>query len=139
MNFFLPMTPATTGPELTPIRNASLSSPNVRVATALAHVQRKLHKSGRVVRPLPRHPRRDHVAVADRLDLLQIVFLDQPVEAKKHLVELINQLHRRQLRRHWRETDNVREQDTDGRILIGDRTVLNFEHVRYPLRQDVEQ
>src|SRR6185437_16275716 len=51
------------------------------------HVEGQVDKCGRVVWPAARHAGSDHVAVANSLDLLQVVFLDQPVEAKKHLVE----------------------------------------------------
>src|SRR5208283_2893666 len=39
------------------------------------HVERELDEGGRVVWSLPRHSGGDHVAVADRLDLLEVIFL----------------------------------------------------------------
>ena len=114
MNFFLPMTPATTGPELMPMRNASLRSPNVRVATASAHIDRKLYESGRVVRSLARHSRRDHVAVADGLDLLEIVLFHQVVEALEDVVEQIDQTQRSHSSGHRRELDDISEENAGG-------------------------
>src|SRR5688572_17615794 len=48
---------------------------------ALAHLEREPCERLRVVRPLPGDPRRDHVAVADGLDLLDLVAVDELVEA----------------------------------------------------------
>jgi hypothetical protein len=55
-----------------------------------SHVEREVDKRSGVIGPGARHPRSDHVAVADGLDLLEIVFLDQAVEALKYLVEEID-------------------------------------------------
>jgi hypothetical protein len=65
MNLLRPITPATTGPELRPMRNASVSPPNVRRG-GFAHVEGELDKSKRVVGPLARHARGDYIAIADR-------------------------------------------------------------------------
>ena len=81
MNFLRPMTPATTGPELMPMRKASFWSPNVRARYRLPHVERELDEGGRVVQSLAWHPAGNHVAVADRLDLLDVIFLHKIVEA----------------------------------------------------------
>src|SRR6476620_7773750 len=99
MNFLRPITPATTGPKLMPIRKASLRPPKVRSATASrisrANWTNTLAWSGR-----------DHVAIADRLDLLQRVLLDQAVEAQEHLVEELDQGERHHRRNHRREADD---------------------------------
>ena len=121
MNFLRPMTPATTGPELMPMRNASSRPPNVRASTAAcmsrARSTRALAWSGR-----SRHAGGDHVAVADRLDLLEAVFLDQIVEAMEDLVEQIDQPQRRHRGRHRRESDDIGEQDA-GRGILSRRSV----------------
>src|ERR1700733_5827748 len=44
------------------------------------HVESELHQSGRVIGPLARRPRRDHVAVTDRLDLFEAVLFDEIIE-----------------------------------------------------------
>jgi beta-lactamase class A len=66
-------------------------------AFVLARVDRKeerltrrvtqLHERLGMVGTRSRHSGGNHVAVADRLDFLQIVFLDQYVEALEHLVQ----------------------------------------------------
>ena len=62
-------------------------------------------------------PDADHVAVADRLDLLEVVLLDQVVEALEDLVEELDQLAAASCRRHRREIDDVGEQDA-GRVVV---------------------
>ncbi|KTT78301.1 hypothetical protein SA6_12115 [Staphylococcus epidermidis] len=42
-----------------------------------------------------RHAGDHHIAVADRLDLLQLIFIDQQVEAHEDLVEQPDQFHGR--------------------------------------------
>src|SRR3984957_2784162 len=71
-----------------------------------AHVESELHQSERVVGPLARRPGGDHIAVADRLDLLEAVLFDQVVEDGENLVEEIDQAERRHRRGHWGESDN---------------------------------
>src|SRR4051812_18611295 len=104
MNFLLPMTPATTGPEFMPMRKASLRPPNcVRATVACMSSARSRRAVAWSDLLRGWHPRRDHVAIADRLDLFQIVSFNQVVEANKHLVEKIDYFVRRHAGRHRRE------------------------------------
>ena len=57
----------------------------------VAHVERELNESGRVVDPFTRHPGGDHVAVADRLDLFETVLFDEIVEDGEDFIEEIDQ------------------------------------------------
>ena len=81
MNFLVPMTPATTGPQWMPIRKRD-AEPGGRLdpADRVGEVERHGGHARRVVvRPL-RHAADDHVGVADRLHLLEAVAVDEPVE-----------------------------------------------------------
>ena len=53
----------------------------------VAHVERQPDQHLGVVAAPARHARRHHVAVADRLDLLEVVLLDQRVEALEDVVQ----------------------------------------------------
>src|SRR4029453_14449997 len=53
------------------------------VLPPFAHLERERRECLRVVRPLPGNARRDHVAVADRLDLLDLVAVDELLEARE--------------------------------------------------------
>ena len=87
----------------------------------------------------PRHAGRDHVAVADRLDLLEVVLLDQRVEALEDLVQQVDQAERRHAGGHRRELDDVGEQDAGLVELLGDGALPRLQRLRDLPRQDVEQ
>eukprot|EP01136_Pigoraptor_vietnamica_P010965 Opistho-1_new@49258 len=56
---------------------------------------------------------RDHVRVADRLNLVDVVAVDDVVEASVEVVEEVDDLQGRALRGNVRETDDVTEEDRD--------------------------
>ena len=116
------MTPATTGPELIPIRSSRPEVADVVLrAHRLAHVERHPRQRLGVIRARRRDARRDHVAVADRLDLLEPVPLGELVEVAEQVVEEADDLGRLQMLRHRREVDDVGEQDRRRAELVGDR------------------
>ena len=86
-----------------------------------------------------RDARGDHVAVADRLDLLEPVPLGQLVEVAEQVVEIADHLGGREPLRPRREVDDVGEQDRCRRELVGDRLGLGLQPVGDRARQDVEQ
>ena len=99
-NFLRPMTPATTGPELMPIRSSRSRSPTAPSgAVDVDHVERQEGERLRVVGPRVGHARGDHVRVADRLDLLEAVPLGERVELAEQSVEQPDDLGRRQVLR----------------------------------------
>ena len=93
----------------------------------------------RMVGALGRYAGRDHVAVADGLDLLDTVAVDQAIEAVEDLVEQIDEFERRHGSGHRREVHRVREQDAGCGVVGGDGALLALQHLRDVLRQDVEQ
>ena len=92
-----------------------------------------------MVRARRRDARRDHVAVADRLDLLEVVPLGQRVEVAEQVVEDADDLGGRQAFRQRREVDDVGEQDRRRAELVGDRLRLRLEPVGDRAGEDVEQ
>ena len=139
MNFLAPITPATTGPELMPMRKASRRPPNGWLRHGLLHVERELDQHAGVVGAPPRHPGRHHVAVADGLDLLEVVALDQRVEALEHVVQELDQAERRHAGGHRREVDDVGKEDAGLVELLGDGARAHLQRLRDLARQDVEQ
>ena len=81
---------------------------------------RRRERAG-VVGPRVRDARRDHVRVADRLDLLEAVALGERVELAEQSIEQPDDLGRRQAVRSRREVDDVGEQHRRRRELVGDR------------------
>src|SRR5689334_3238951 len=111
MNFLRPITPATTGPELMPMRKASRRPPKAPRFDGRPHVERETREGACMIGTFGRYTRSDHVAVADGLDLLDAVLVDQAVETMEDLVEQLDELERRHRRGHRREVDDVGEQD----------------------------
>ena len=60
----------------------------------------------RVVGPRPRNPRRGHVAVADRLDLLDLVAVDEFVKCREQTIEHPDDLARVESARKRSEVDD---------------------------------
>ena len=112
MNFFFPMTPATTGPRVDPdahSQGASAGEP-LRVEE-VAHLERHLGDCVGVIRARPRNAADDHVRVADRLDLLEPVSIRDVVESGEDVVERGDQSSRRELGGEPGEADDVPEED----------------------------
>jgi hypothetical protein len=84
----------------------------------------------RVVRPLPWHARRDHVAVADRLDLLDLVAVDELVEAREEAIEEADNLACVEPARERREVDDVGEEDAHLVKVVGDRVRVGLQPLR---------
>src|SRR3954453_24132816 len=63
-------------------------------AYAVEHVERHTRKRVRVIGPRGRYPGGDHVAIADRLDLLEPVPLGELVEVGEQAVEVADHLRR---------------------------------------------
>ena len=76
----MPITPAVTGPELTPTRNMQPPAVDRVDRLVVADPQRELGDRVRVIRSRARHARRGHVRVAHRLDLLEA---ELPTNASK--------------------------------------------------------
>ncbi len=88
MNFFVPMTPATTGPQWIPIRKRTPRREAASIASIAAdQVERQVGDALGVIDRLVQQAADDHVGVADRLDLLESMTLDQVVEDGEHLIE----------------------------------------------------
>ena len=105
----------------------------------LAHVEgHERHHPG-VIRAGRRHARRDHVGIADRLDLFDVVLLGQEVEVREEVVEETDDLGRLQAVRQRREVDDVGEQDRGRGELVRDRGVVGLEPLGDRPRQDVQQ
>ena len=77
--------------------------------------------------PLARHARGNHVAVADRLDLFEVILLDEIVEALEDVVEEIDEAQRAHGRRHRREFDHIGEQDACSVVVRGNRALVDFQ------------
>ena len=105
----------------------------------LAHVEgHERHDLG-VIGAGRRHARRDHVGIADRLDLLDVVALGQEVEVREQVVEETDDLGRLQAVRQRREVDDVGEQDRSRGELVRDRGSVGLEPLGDRPRQDVQQ
>src|SRR5271166_4649907 len=116
------------------------SSPAKGPRAALGlHIEREVHQSLGMINARAWHPRGDHVTVADRLDLLQVVLVDEIVEALEHVVEQVDQSERHHRRRHRGEFDDIGEQDA-GLFVVGrDRARFRLQRLGDLLRQDVQQ
>ena len=96
-------------------------------AHRVEHVQGHQGERAGVIRARRRNAGGDHVAVADRLDLLEPVSLGQGVEVAEQVVEHADDLGRRQVLGMRREIDDVGEQDRRGGELVGDGLGLRLE------------
>jgi hypothetical protein len=67
--------------------------------------------SASVVRSRDRDARRDHVAVADGLDLLELVLLGERVEVAEQVVQHAHHRGRRQVLGAGREVHDIGEED----------------------------
>src|SRR4051812_24937848 len=92
-----------------------------------------------MVRPRRGNARRDHVAVADRLDLLETVLLGQRVEMAEQAVKYADDFGGRQSLRTWREVDDVSKQHRRGGEVIGNSVRARLQSLGDRGRQDVEQ
>ena len=106
---------------------------------APAHLERQPGQRVRMIGSLPGDARRDHVAVADRLDLLDLVAVDELVEAREEPVEDADDLARIESGRQWGEADDVGEQDAHLVEVVRDRVGIRLEALRDLGREDVEQ
>ena len=82
---------------------------------------------------------RDHVGVADGLDLLEPVLLGEQVEMREHLVQQRHHELGRHLLREPREVDDVGEHDRHVREAVGNGRVLLLQAPRDRPGQNVEQ
>ena len=94
MKRFLPIAPATAGrvdayPEL-----ETFATGNRRGRNRVPHVQRHKRGPARMILVWVRHSGGRHVAVADGLDLLESVPLDERVEVKRKPIEDVDHLGR---------------------------------------------
>src|SRR4030095_1392008 len=78
-----------------------------------------------------------HVAIADRLDFLHVVFLYQVVKVRKDFVKQIDQLARRHLFRHRGKIDDVGKEDACALEVVGDRARFALQDGDDILRQNV--
>ena len=92
-----------------------------------------------MIGPWRRHASGRHVAVADRLDLLESVPVGKGVEVGEELVEDADDLGRRAPLRPRREADHVGEEDRGRLELISDRLRLRLQLLGDGPRQDVEE
>ncbi len=121
-NRLRPMTPATTGPELMPMRSSRPRSPTAPPGAIAATMSSASSGQGsRVVRPGVGNARGDHVGVADGLDLLEPVRSREVVEVAEEAIEQPDDLRGRKALGAWGEVDDVGEEDGCGRELVGDR------------------
>src|SRR3984957_7033185 len=109
------------------------------LADLFLHIQCEVDQRFSVIHPLAWHACSDHVTVADRLDLLQLVLVDKIVEALEYFVEQIDQGERQHGRRHRGESDDVGEQDAGLVVVGGDRSGFGLEGLGDLRRQDVEE
>jgi hypothetical protein len=111
----------------------------VRRSHRLEHVERHERERVGMVAARRRDARGHHVTVADRLDLLEVVLLGERVEVAEQMVEVPDDLARREPLRPGREVDHVREQDRSRLEVIRDRLALGLQLLCDRARQDVEQ
>ncbi len=95
MNLRVPMTPATTGPQWMPMRkrDAELDR-SLDLPDGGGQLERHLGDALRVVVRSFGQAADDHVRVADGLDLLQPVALDEGIEGREDVVQHADQLGR---------------------------------------------
>ena len=117
----MPITPATTGPELMPILSSRPGSPASIDAATTSRISSARARPCARGPDTARHAGSRHVAVADRLDLLQTVPLHNRVEPGEELVEHADHLGRRETLGERREPHDVGEQDGRRREVVGDR------------------
>ena len=88
MNFFVPITPATTEPVWMPMRIVRSVPVRARVVARSPAIMSSAMCAiaTRVIGDRLRDAGDDHVRVADRLDLLEAVLLGEPVERAEQLV-----------------------------------------------------
>jgi len=86
-----------------------------------------------------RHARCHHVVIADRLDLLQVIFFNQAVEVRKYFVEQIDHLRGGHFCAHRSEIHHIGEKHAGFAEMISDRPVVIPEDGGDLARQDVVQ
>jgi hypothetical protein len=86
-----------------------------------------------------RNPRGGHVAVPDRLDLLEPVLGDEVVEGREDLVEQGDDILGRELLRCRREAGDVRKEDADLLAALGDDALGDLQALRDGAREDAEE
>ena len=134
------MTPATTGPLLTP----TLSFIETLCSMACSRVMWTMRMAMRTMRSawlatgIGQAAHR-HIGVAHRLDLLDAEILGGDVEAREQPVEQRHDVLRRHLRRQRGEADQVGEGDRDLGEAVGDPLLAAAQPVGDRRRQDVEQ
>ena len=106
---------------------------------ALAQLERETGECLRVIGARARNARRDHVAVADRLDLLDLVAIDDLVEAREETIEEPDDLARIELAGEGGEVDDVGEEDARVLEVVGDRLLIGLQTLRHLLREDVQE
>ena len=92
-----------------------------------------------MVGPRPGNPRRDHVAVADRLDLLDLVAVDELVKSREQSIEQRDHLTRVEAARERSEIDDVREEDAGVVEVVRDHVGLGLQALRDLLGKDIQQ
>jgi len=122
-----------TDPEPDPVR------PGAPAIALAKHRERHVGDGLTVVGARHRDTARDHVGVADRLDLLQPVLVRQPIEGGEHVVEQLHDLLRRQRGRERGELHDVGEEH--GRFLeaVRDHLVAALQARGHGPRQHVQQ
>ena len=115
-----PITPAVAGPQWMPTRSLSLRRPSGgwRSITSI------IASASRPTRPR-RRPRaveaaRRHVAVADGLDLVDLIAFAQLIERAHEPIEKVDDLLGGKIVRRRREAGEVREHDAEHVDLVGD-------------------
>jgi hypothetical protein len=93
----------------------------------------------RVVGPGPGNPRRDHVAVADCLDLLDLVAVDEFVKSGEQTIEHPDDLARVESARQRSEVHDVCEEDAGVVEVVCDRVRLGLQTLGDLLGKDVQQ
>ena len=103
------------------------------------HVQRQERSPARMVRVRVRHTRGRHVAIADRLDLLEPVPLHEHVEIGEELIEDADHLGRREALRERGEVHDVGEEDRGRGEVVGDHLGGGLQSLGDRARQDVQE
>jgi len=109
------------------------------VAEVVARLERHADERLGMVGAGTRDAGGDHVAVADRLDLLEPVSLDQGIEIGEDRVEELDQLDRRHGGRERREADEVGEEDADVVVVVGDVAGGVLQDRGHFRRQDIQE
>jgi len=74
------------------------------------HFQSCSHQLFEVLRVFIRNSRRDHVAIADRLDLLEPISRDDAIKSSKEVIQKNHDVGRGHLCRQFGEPDNIGKQ-----------------------------